>query len=350
MSERTMAARQAVLKAWKREQELVNEGKGTYDWTPEQQQTIHDFGIAYDEDGYAFQGHHMQSVELFPQYQGDPENIQFLSKADHIKAHNGWYGNLTNWYYNPVTGEKEEFLSGKYKPCSVILLKQPVYVPISMVADSIEPSRKQNNNLRGITTPIYSKATDEGSTEGLHKSTNVSSLQEVHRTAATGYNAFGTLKNSIRKIGVQFRRFWDRNGDDIVYYAKSAGRFVLEHAPEILSVIIDVRGSSSDRNADNFDCNNSKSESGIHNHNAQTKEENDSLDTSMVNSSEQTDIDESDGEKSIGTPKSPHPRVGYEGFRWKKNENGERYLDKVPVKPTYIHPDQVDFDSNDDEE
>lgn len=126
MPERTRAARQAVLKAWKREQQLVNEGKGTYDWTPEQQKSILDTGIAYDEDGYAFQGHHMQSVEKYPQYQGDPENIQFLSKTDHLKAHDGWYGNLTNWYYNPATGEKVLFQDGKFSPCPIVLLSDPI--------------------------------------------------------------------------------------------------------------------------------------------------------------------------------------------------------------------------------
>ena len=140
MSERTVLARKAVLEAWKHEQQLVDEGKGTYEWTREQQQSIHDVGIAYDENGYAFQGHHMLSVEKYPEYQGDYKNIQFLSKDDHLKAHNGWYGNPTNWYYDPKTGDKELFEEGQYRPCTIIYLKDPVFPPKDEISDHTEPT------------------------------------------------------------------------------------------------------------------------------------------------------------------------------------------------------------------
>ena len=78
MSRRTAESNKAILAAWNKEQELVQEGKGTREWTPQQQQDILDKGKAYDEDGVSFQGQHMKSVEKYPEYQGDPENIQFL--------------------------------------------------------------------------------------------------------------------------------------------------------------------------------------------------------------------------------------------------------------------------------
>ena len=61
----------AVRKAWEREQQLVQEGNGTRDWTPEQQKEILELGKAYyhsDDpndinDGKAFEGHHMKSAE-----------------------------------------------------------------------------------------------------------------------------------------------------------------------------------------------------------------------------------------------------------------------------------------------
>lgn len=56
MSRRTSEANKAILAAWEKEQDLVREGKGTRDWTQEQQQDILDRGKAYDEDGKAFQG------------------------------------------------------------------------------------------------------------------------------------------------------------------------------------------------------------------------------------------------------------------------------------------------------
>ena len=49
MSNRTSEASKAVSEAWKHEQELVREGKGTRDWTPEQQRDILERGKAYDE-------------------------------------------------------------------------------------------------------------------------------------------------------------------------------------------------------------------------------------------------------------------------------------------------------------
>lgn len=42
MSRRTSESNKAILAAWNKEQELVREGKGTRDWTPEQQQDILD--------------------------------------------------------------------------------------------------------------------------------------------------------------------------------------------------------------------------------------------------------------------------------------------------------------------
>ena len=54
MSRRISEANKAVRKAWENEQQLVFEGKGTRDWTPEQQQSIIDKGKAYDDEGRAF--------------------------------------------------------------------------------------------------------------------------------------------------------------------------------------------------------------------------------------------------------------------------------------------------------
>lgn len=47
MSRRTSEASKAIRAAWLKEQELVAEGKGTRDWTPEQQKEILALGKAY---------------------------------------------------------------------------------------------------------------------------------------------------------------------------------------------------------------------------------------------------------------------------------------------------------------
>ena len=117
MSRRTAESNKAILAAWNKEQELVQKGKGTREWTPKQQQDILEKGKAYDEDGVAFQGQHMKSAEMYPEHQGDPENIQFLTRAEHLEAHNGNWRNPTNWYFNPVTKEKIDFGDGPFIPC-----------------------------------------------------------------------------------------------------------------------------------------------------------------------------------------------------------------------------------------
>ena len=96
MSRRTAESNKAILAAWNKEQELVQEGKGTREWTRKQQQDILEKGKAYDEDGVAFQGQHMKSAEMYPEYQGAPGNIQFLTRAEHLEAHNGNWRNPTD--------------------------------------------------------------------------------------------------------------------------------------------------------------------------------------------------------------------------------------------------------------
>lgn len=131
MSSRTAAAHKAIVAAWEKEQELVRQGKGTRDWTPEQQNDILDpeRGKAYDADGRAFDGQHMKSVSKYPEYQGNPDNIQFLTRQEHLEAHKGSWQNPSNWYYDPVTKQFLDFAENELIPCKVIPLSNPV-IPI----------------------------------------------------------------------------------------------------------------------------------------------------------------------------------------------------------------------------
>ena len=52
MSRRTSESNKAILAAWNKEQELVREGKGTRDWTPEQQQDILDTLDIFQRSSY----------------------------------------------------------------------------------------------------------------------------------------------------------------------------------------------------------------------------------------------------------------------------------------------------------
>ncbi|GKU31431.1 teneurin-3 [Clostridium folliculivorans] len=126
MSRRTSEANKAICKAWNAEQQLVQEGKGTRDWTPEQQKDILEKGKAYDEKGKAFEGHHMLNVDKFPEHQGNPQNIEFLSRPEHLQAHDGNYQNPTLGYYDYNTGETRLFENGNLEPCIVIELSNPI--------------------------------------------------------------------------------------------------------------------------------------------------------------------------------------------------------------------------------
>lgn len=139
MSQRTAKADQAVRGAREREQQLVREGKGTRDWTPEQQRSILENGKAYDEYGKAFEGHHMKSAECHPEYQGDAGNIQFLTRTEHRDAHGGNFQNPTNGYYNPVTRVTTDFGDRPYIPCAIIDLSHPI-APLLLVEETAADS------------------------------------------------------------------------------------------------------------------------------------------------------------------------------------------------------------------
>lgn len=123
----------AIRLAWEREQELVAEGKGTRNWTEVQQKDILDpgKGKAYDDNGRAFEGQHMKSAAEYPEYQGEPDNIQFLTREEHLEAHKGSWQNPANWYYNPETKEFVDFGDNQPTPCEIIQLSDPIAVQVA---------------------------------------------------------------------------------------------------------------------------------------------------------------------------------------------------------------------------
>lgn len=186
----------AVREAWNKELELVQEGKGTRKWTPEQQKDILEKGRAYDENGKAFEGQHMKSAEMYPEYQGEPGNIQFLTREEHLEAHYGNWQNPTNWYYNPVTKEKLDFGDGPFIPCEIIQLPEPI---ISLTHDStiqeIVIEEKEN----------FSKAEEalKQSTETSRKMYSKSETPKTHKvqieTSKKATLAYNGLSFSVPK-------------------------------------------------------------------------------------------------------------------------------------------------------
>lgn len=126
MFNRTAQANKAIAEAWQREQQLVGAGKGTRDWTLEQQLQILFLGKAFDENGKPFEGHHMKSVEEYPEYQGDPDNIQFLTREEHKAAHQDNFRNPTNGYYDPESGTTRLFEENTPIACEIISLSTPI--------------------------------------------------------------------------------------------------------------------------------------------------------------------------------------------------------------------------------
>lgn len=144
MSRRTADASKAIRLAWEKEQQRVLEGEGIRDWTEKQQQDIIDRGKAYDDDGKAFEGQHMKSAAEYPEFQGEPENIQFLTHQEHFEAHRGNWQNPTNWYYDPVNKQFLDFGEGKYIPCEVIKLSTPICTQNSEVLNKNNSTQEKN--------------------------------------------------------------------------------------------------------------------------------------------------------------------------------------------------------------
>ena len=124
----------AVRDAWKEEKERVKNGQGTRDWSPSQQKELLQRGAV---SGY--EGHHMKSVSLYPEYAGDSKNIQFLSEEEHLYAHQGNYHNPTNGYYDSSTQTMNEFQEDDLEPVPVINLSNCYFDEND---DSIVPVRE----------------------------------------------------------------------------------------------------------------------------------------------------------------------------------------------------------------
>lgn len=230
MSRRTAESNKAILAVWNKEQELVQEGKGTREWTPKQQQDILEKGKAYDDDGVAFQGQHMKSAEMYPEYQGDPGNIQFLTRAEHLEAHNGNWRNPTNWYFNPVTKEKIDFGDGPFIPCEVINLPEPV-----VIVPKDDSSFKEQKSEEKIQSDKYEDVLNQN--------------KEVDKITDKKQNTVVPPKIQTPKKSNMFVRG-----------LKLIGRFIVEHPVESLEIagvviggaakaISSFRGSSSSSSA-----------------------------------------------------------------------------------------------------
>lgn len=204
----------AIRKAWEKEQLLVQEGKGTRDWTSEQQKDILDptKGKAYDDQGRAFEGQHMKSAAEYPEEQGNPDNIQFLTRDEHLEAHKGSWQNPTNWYYDPVTKEFFDFGEGPVIPCNIIILSDPLCIPV--IESSI--------NISEETT--ITEEESENSAPHLAGDSNKSSVKETNPSRSKQI-----FSNNTKMLNLK---------SNFIRTIKGVGQFIHEHPAESIEMLI----------------------------------------------------------------------------------------------------------------
>ena len=98
---------QAVKAAWEKEADRVRSGKGTWDWTVEQQAEMLSRSHTSNPGVSGFEGSHMLSAKDYPEHAGNPDNIQLIPTIAHYDGVHGRNprANTPNGIYNPQTGE-----------------------------------------------------------------------------------------------------------------------------------------------------------------------------------------------------------------------------------------------------
>ena len=98
---------QAVKGAWEKEADRVRDGKGTWDWTVEQQAEMLSRSHSDNPGVSGFEGSHILSVKDYPEEAGNPDNIQLIPTIAHYDGvhQRNPRGNTPSGLYNPETGE-----------------------------------------------------------------------------------------------------------------------------------------------------------------------------------------------------------------------------------------------------
>ena len=415
-------ANRAVAEAWKREKELVKKGMGTRDWTPDQQRDILATGKAHDADGKAFEGHHMKSVSKYPDFQGEPDNIQFLSRDEHMKAHagkptNGYYdyslGKITVWFdddtlipiepkpLKELADEVKEIMAKSEQPNEEAEEEQDEKGKTGETSNGVKTDQGSNGYTAGQPdtvakqTPSIEKrksSNDNKATKRFEeKPHGVKHPKKKGWVARLGdairdkdrellrrefFNEYGDCFDDSNEMIEEMSAYVDEHEGDSIFkrsfhilrYRKRTYVDPILKKPNAQRVIDQAVSYKVQRKlSDSVSRNESTSVDEAKN--ARQGGKTPSSDKSAVPNAPKPDVpkpdvpepdvpkpdsiptpDDNAPDESIGkgTPKSPHRRKGYEGYRIKRNDDGELERKKVPVKPTFIHPEQVEPESNDD--
>ena len=197
-----------VREAWKNEKALVEQGRGTRDWSEAQQSQLMQTNRV---EGY--DGHHMKSVSTYPQHAANPNNIQFLSKQEHIELHQAY--KQTNGRYDPATKQMANFRSDELRAPQSKVLAQPVknnaFTQATAVQNQTNPTQQaqhsnafQQASKTSVLTsshsnaPSYRKSSATHSSgpsqSGSHGSTGSSGASGGHGASGTsgGHGASGS--------------------------------------------------------------------------------------------------------------------------------------------------------------
>lgn len=181
MSDTNQERKSAVREAWKNERGFVREAKGTRDWSQSEQREILAKGRA---NGY--EGHHMKSVKEYPQYAGDPKNIQFLNRSEHVNgAHNGNTQNATNGYYNPETKTMHNFGNSNPQAPQPQTLSSPLVQRQQDIEIKREQARQQaakqakTETKQAVTKNVQQSTPSQGQSKQLNAQTPVTATNQA---------------------------------------------------------------------------------------------------------------------------------------------------------------------------
>lgn len=203
MSRRTAEASKAIRRAWDNERELVSKGKGTRNWTEDQQREILEGRCAHDENGLALEGHHMMNAEAHPELQGEPGNIQFLTRKEHLDAHKGSWRNPTCGYYDPVTGLTHPFECDAYSPCEPIDLSSPV----ATTNKPSEPSETIDNGPVNVEASIINQRSRACNSDCEHPIHNAPHPHAVKARKVQEAGILPQIKNAVGSSTASVIRF-----------------------------------------------------------------------------------------------------------------------------------------------
>ena len=101
------ARSRAVKEAWEKEADRIREGRGTWDWTVEQQAELLIRSHTNNPGVSGFEGSHMLSAKDYPEHAGNPDNIQLIPTIAHYDGvhERNPREHTPNGIYNAETGE-----------------------------------------------------------------------------------------------------------------------------------------------------------------------------------------------------------------------------------------------------